>query len=269
MKESQSAPIVLVHGILGFSQLTAGGLKLAEYFRQVPDALRADGHFVPMPPRLNPAGSIAERAHDLKHYLDQNAEAQGRRVHLVAHSMGGLDARFMIAHLEMAGRVLSLTTIGTPHHGSPIADIVESGTNPALNQFMKHLGVDTKAVPDLTTDACRRFNLETPDAPEVRYFSIAGKFEPPRILTAPQGLLGLTHDIVAKTEQANDGVVSVASATLAERGAWTSLDVWDVNHFRLINWGNNLLPSLHELSDDSIIVRYQSLVRRVKELTVS
>ena len=46
--------------------------------------------------------------------------------HIIAHSMGGLDSRFLITHLqpEEDNRVLSLTTIGSPHHGSPIADLI-------------------------------------------------------------------------------------------------------------------------------------------------
>jgi triacylglycerol lipase len=264
MSEFQSAPIVLVHGILGFNQLTFGGLRLADYFRLIPEALRNDGHLVPLPPRLNPAGSIAERAQDLKTYLEQNADVAGRRVHLVAHSMGGLDARFMIARLGMADRVLSLTTIGTPHHGSPVADVVVQGTDPALNQFIEHLGVDVQGVHDLTTGACRRFNEDINDAPGVRHFSIAGQFQPHRVLGVPRGVLGVTHDIVAHTENANDGLVSIASATLSERATWTALPNWDANHFRLINWGANLLPSPLELADQTIVDKYRTLVNQIK-----
>jgi triacylglycerol lipase len=42
--------------------------------------------------------------------------------YLIAHSMGGLDSRFMLspANLDhLAAHVASLTTISTPHHGSP------------------------------------------------------------------------------------------------------------------------------------------------------
>src|SRR5438874_2494875 len=45
------------------------------------------------------------------------------KVNLVAPSMGGLDCRDMISSLGMADKVASLTTVGTPHHGSPVADI--------------------------------------------------------------------------------------------------------------------------------------------------
>ncbi|MEP6820142.1 MAG: alpha/beta fold hydrolase [bacterium] len=270
MNESQTAPVVLVHGVLGFNRLMLGSLNIADYFRLIPNALRNDGHVVPEPPRLNPAGSVAERAQDLTNYLQDrnNVEVLDKKVHIVAHSMGGLDARFAISKLGMADRVLSLTTIATPHHGSPIADKVAAGTDPALNQFIEHLGIDIKALVDLRTDVCRQFNNEVLDAPGVRYFSIAGEFEPPRsfIFRAPQGLLGPTHDIIAKREKANDGLVSVTSATFAERPAWTLLDGWEANHFREINWGMNLIPSPLELADHSIVEKYRSLVNRIKQL---
>ena len=269
MTESQTAPVVLVHGIFGFSQLTLGGLKIADYFRDIPDALRSGGHVVPTPPQLNPAGSVAERAQDLKRYLQDQSDVVGKRVHVIAHSLGGLDARFLISKLDMADRILSLTTIGAPHHGTPIADVVRENTDPALNEFMEHLGIDLKAVSDLTTQACRRFNIDVPDAPHVRYFSIAGQFEPPRnpLTRRPHGLLGRTHDIVREREQNNDGLVSVQSATFAERAeTWVSLDVWEASHFRLINWGNNIVPSPFDFADTTIVERYRSLVAHVKQL---
>lgn len=37
--------------------------------------------------------------------------------------MGGLDARYYVAALGGAKHIASITTIGTPHHGSHIADL--------------------------------------------------------------------------------------------------------------------------------------------------
>ena len=56
--------------------------------------------------------------------VEEARASTGRPVHLIGHSLGGLDSRFLISKLGMADRVLSLTTIGTPHHGTPLADIV-------------------------------------------------------------------------------------------------------------------------------------------------
>jgi triacylglycerol lipase len=292
------APLVLVHGIFGFDQLTLGRVRVADYFRLIPDALREAGQVVPRPPQLNPAGSIAQRASDLKRYLEDenNADVFGKPVHLVAHSMGGLDCRYMISKLGMAGRVLSLTTIGTPHHGSPVADLVLAAADPILSQkspsqtedrpsgghfaqdlirkvqkaFVERLGVNLRGIRDLTIDACTRFNTDVPDCPTVRYFSLAGQFEPPRILDKPISVLGLFHDFIRDREGNNDGLVSVKSATFGQcRESWKYLGTWEGNHFRLINWGANMMPSPLELADAAIVEKYKELAARIDQLATN
>jgi hypothetical protein len=61
----------------------------------------------------------------------------------------------------------------------------------SLFDWIGKLGIPTEAFRDLRTDACRQFNDTTPDAREVRYFSVAGdkKREEmlfPRVLPAAQ-----------------------------------------------------------------------------------
>ena len=50
-------------------------------------------------------------------------DSQGGPVHIIAHSMGGLDSRILIARnhhgLANPGRIASLTTLSTPHRGKP------------------------------------------------------------------------------------------------------------------------------------------------------
>ena len=49
-------------------------------------------------------------------------EAEGVcKVNIIAHSKGGLDSKYMIENLGMEDHVASLTTLCTPHKGSPIA----------------------------------------------------------------------------------------------------------------------------------------------------
>ena len=105
------SPIVLVHGLFGFDQVRMGPLVLVDYFHGIPPVLRAAGNRV-LVPKLSPTASIASRAAQLKAFIDR--ESPGEPVHLVGHSMGGLDCRYLITHLDMASRVLSLTTLGTP-----------------------------------------------------------------------------------------------------------------------------------------------------------
>ena len=263
-------PIVLVHGIFGFGQVTVGGVRIASYFRDIPESLRQRGYSVPDPPQLNPAGTVSERASDLKSYLQNpaNADVVGKRIHIVAHSMGGLDARYMISCLGMADRVLSLTTIGTPHHGSPIADLILQGGDPKLLGVIESLNI--KGIGDLTTSQCAHFNQSTAESSGVRYYSVAGHFEPPRTLGVPLGVLGLTHDLIQAKEGDNDGLVSVTSATAGSEAAkWTVLGNWEANHIRLVNWGTDIVPTPAELQDKSIIDKYLAIAERIVQDTAA
>lgn len=66
-------------------------------------------------------GSITSRAEQLDRFLQ--IKGLGRGLNLMAHSMGGLDCRHLITHLNPVDySPLSLTTIATPHRGSPFMD---------------------------------------------------------------------------------------------------------------------------------------------------
>jgi hypothetical protein len=44
---------------------------------------------------------------------------------------------------------------------------------------------------------------------------------------------------------------------------WTPLDAWETSHFRMINWGTNILPTPLELADSSIVEKYRTLANQV------
>jgi len=72
-------------------------------------------------------GSIASRAKNLDRLLQE--KARGRGINFMAHSMGGLDCRYLITHVQPSDYItLSLTTISTPHRGSPFVDWCAVGT---------------------------------------------------------------------------------------------------------------------------------------------
>ena len=112
-------PILLAHGYFGFDRIGVGQLR-QEYFRGVRARLEALGYSV-IVTRVAPVGSIGLRAAQLARQI---ASLRVPRVNIIAHSMGGLDARLAIARFGLAERVASLTTIGTPHHGTPLAERV-------------------------------------------------------------------------------------------------------------------------------------------------
>ncbi|MCC6421546.1 MAG: hypothetical protein IT429_25285 [Gemmataceae bacterium] len=245
------APIVLIHGFFGFERIRLAGLTLASYFPGIPTLLCAAGNRV-LVPRLSPTAGIAERAAQLKAFLDRECPAEP--VHLLAHSMGGLDSRYLISRLGMADRVLTLTTLGTPHRGSAFADWGLTRFERLVKPLLNLLRIPTQGFYDLTTARCCRFNEEVLDAPNVRYFSVAGQLE--STCLNPEWFL--PSGIVEKCEGPNDGVVSVASATHGE-----SLDLWEGDHLSLVNWFNPL--GRHRGFWRDPLPRYGPLIRRLAD----
>src|SRR5215217_7342405 len=91
-------PVVLHHGMFGFGQINAGPLRIS-YFRGIDRAIAAKGHPL-IVSRVHPTAAVATRARQLKETVLRQLQILGRedeRVLLVGHSMGGLDARYMIS----------------------------------------------------------------------------------------------------------------------------------------------------------------------------
>ncbi|KAJ8123538.1 hypothetical protein ONZ43_g544 [Nemania bipapillata] len=148
----------------GFAELhlTPGWIPPVSYWRGISEALQANGVHVITTTRL--ARGIADAA-------------GGREVNIVAHSMGGLDARFMISHLRPTNvAVRSLVTVASPHHGSSFADFLfrEIGDQrlPEIYRLLERVGMETGAFEQLTSTYMENsFNPRTPDDPRVSYFS--------------------------------------------------------------------------------------------------
>ncbi|KAJ4358075.1 lipase 2 [Didymosphaeria variabile] len=110
--------LILAHGLLGFDELRLAGQFLPgiQYWRGIRDALSEKGIEV-IVAAVPPSGSIEARAARLAEDIAQ--KAQGKAVNIIA----GLDSRYMISRLKPDNvKVLSLTTIATPHRGSAFAD---------------------------------------------------------------------------------------------------------------------------------------------------
>ncbi len=163
---NNSKAIVFVHGILGFSSRRIAGKDIF-YFRALPPQLQDFPQAIYFP-GLPSVGSIEDRARSLAAYLDS---LKVENIHLIAHSMGGLDSRYLIHHLDQQQRICSLTTIATPHRGTPLAEwmLNNDGLFSALLCRICKPGLY-----DLTPEACSRFNSEITDRPDVRYRSFAG-----------------------------------------------------------------------------------------------
>jgi triacylglycerol lipase len=243
-----NAPIVLVHGLCGFDRVQMGSWIVADYFPGIPGMLREAGNRVAVA-RVSPTAGIAARAAQLKQQIDR--ESPDEPVHVIGHSMGGLDARYMISRLGMSKRVLSLTTLGTPHRGSSFADWGVKRFRSLACPLFNFVGLSYQAFLDLTVASCRRFNAEVPDAPGVRYFSVASKLRPERSSWHWQ----LPARFINRLEGDNDGIVSVSSARWGE-----DYEIWDGDHMSLVNWPQLTGP---DEGPSDYLPGYASLIRRL------
>lgn len=230
-----------------------GGVSL-DYWFGIQEALEAKGSTV-IVAKVPGFGSIEERANELNRFItgatghlreksksdvyhDQAHHGEEKetdetfkekkdkiKVNLVAHSMGGLDCRYLISKIENKNfEVVSLTTITTPHKGSEVADHVVD--------LAQNLPQDIKLPPSiyqLTTAYLRDFNKEVLNDPKVQYLSYGASFVP-KWYNVFYG----TWQIINEKAGANDGMVSVESS---KWGIYLGTLV-NVDHLDLINWTN-------------------------------
>lgn len=178
LPSGQRVGFVLAHGLAG---------SVDSYDPAIVSALQADGYYV-LRDAVPPVDSVAVRAAALATQVDTFIAANKLdRVHLIGHSMGGLDGRYLISSLHYASKITSLTTLETPHRGSPLADIalgitrsITASQADALLALTDVLGSDVdsaqvrRALSDLAEAHAPAFNAANPDAPGVTYYSYAG-----------------------------------------------------------------------------------------------
>ncbi|KAF9265230.1 alpha/beta-hydrolase [Marasmius fiardii PR-910] len=299
-------PIVLCHGLYGFDTRGPSSFPSMRmhYWSNVLSILRgklgADVIITSVPG----TGSISSRAEHLDRQLKE--KARGRGVNFMAHSMGGLDCRHLITHCKPEEYMpLSLTTISTPHRGSPFMDwcsenlglgklateekdLLARASNgetmsekekcdrfsalslsslPSSFTTLLMSILDSPAYANLTSTYLQDvFNPATPDNPNVKYFSIAGRMPSVNVwhpFWLPKMVL---DDVEQKTRQrlkekwernnmddsekvlwareeewGNDGLVTIQSAKWGEfLGVMEGCDHWELRGARGIEFGVDL-----------------------------
>ncbi len=218
-------PIVLAHGIarpdylidtvfrtLNLSVYDFGLLSdRLHYFRGIGSYLRKHGYEV-YHSNVSFAADVETRARDLKREIQKIQRKSGKdKVHIIAHSMGGLDARYMIVNEGMEEAVISLTTIGTPHLGTPMADfVISKGVDKLIGLFKMFINLE--GISSTTTYAVRYFNQHAEAAEaenKVFYQTYSSYQDRDRVFF----LFQMSYDIVYEAEGINDGLVSVTSQT--------------------------------------------------------
>jgi triacylglycerol lipase len=229
-KHGPPYPIVLAHGFFGFEQFA--GVDFATYFYQVRDHLASHGEPLVFTPAVDPFNDSTHRGAELANHVAAILEETGHaRVNLIGHSQGGLDAR-VVAH-DHANRVASVTTVATPHGGTPIADVVlglaQSDQATALIDWLVQMaaaplydaaGNETalsKPMHLFSQPGIAAFNAEYTDAAGVQYFSVTGRtgLHPggadcvvagaPDFVASFAGVLDASDPLLAPTEALLDG----------------------------------------------------------------
>src|SRR5437868_599793 len=113
-------PIVLAHGAAGFDSL----LGVLDYWFGIPEDLANGGARV-FVTQVNPFDTSEARGEELIAQLDQIRAITGQpKFNLIGHSQGGLDVRYVAA--VRPDLVASVTTVGSPHRGSDVADYLSA-----------------------------------------------------------------------------------------------------------------------------------------------
>jgi triacylglycerol lipase len=276
--------VVLAHGFLGFRKLAG-----VEYFQGVKKYLEAHASVKVLATQVDPDASIAARGGQLRRQIlvalgdlppetkDEKSLVKAldasQKTHLIGHSMGGLDGRFMLSPANpdhLAARLASLTTISTPHRGSPIADLIAAKLGGQrlwlwtwwmerkLREIITGLGISLDGLHDLTAGGAANFNHTYVDHPQVRYFSVAGAGRASG-RPAAKILYPAYKYIKEKTREDNDGLVAVTSAQWGEFDA----RLWPADHADEI--GHDLdRPGKSGRFDH--LARFGELVERLKQI---
>ncbi|NFS29715.1 triacylglycerol lipase [Clostridium botulinum] len=210
-------PLVLVHGV-GFRDL-----KYINYWGRIPKELIRNGATIYYG-NQEAWGTVAYNAQDIKNKILQIVkDKKNEKVNIIAHSKGGLDARYMISKLNMGEYVASLTMISSPHRGCKFVDIackipdnIYKFIAKFFNKYYRFLGDKN---PDFYTTSkqfstyhSKKFNEEVKDVENIYYQSYASIVS--NIFS--DYVVAIPYILVKLTEGENDGLVSVDSAKWGE-----------------------------------------------------
>ncbi len=245
-------PIVLAHGMMGTDQF----VDLVDYWYRIPEHLADHGELVYVA-EVDPLADSTTRGAQLAAFVQTVlAHTQREKVIIIGHSQGGLDAR-VVAH-DHPAHIAAVVTLATPHRGSAAADaalgLVDNpfgrATLDGLARLFGPLVYDmdgnfdvAASLRQFSRDGIADFNAQYPDAPGVRYLSLAGRtdmvrgddpacatpHEPSFVLrwsgeqdpAAPtiavlEDLLDGTPFLTRPNRTPNDGLVTVESARWGE-----------------------------------------------------
>ena len=212
-------PVLLVHGVF------FRDYEHFNYWGRIPEELEKNGCKIYYGNHSSALG-VPKSGKELADRIKMIIEETGcEKVNIIAHSKGGLDARYAISNYGCDKYVASLTTINTPNKGCCFADYlfehtpdsVKEGLAKTYNAAMKKLG-DKKpdfleAVYDLTSSRVKELNNNMKYKEDVYYQSFGS-----RLKKATDGRfpMNFTNKFVKYFDGYNDGLVGENSFQYGE-----------------------------------------------------
>lgn len=265
-------PVVLVHGMFGFDSLIG-----VDYFYGISEDLRRNGAdvYTTQVPALD---STIARGEALLPQVEAIAAIHGK-VNLIGHSHGGPTARY-VARVR-PDLVASVTSVGSPHKGSAVADLIigspTSGLADTLANALGGLidlisegGYDQNAqasLQSLSAQGSAEFNNFAPagiptsacgegasSANGVRFYSWGGTGVLTNVLDPSDALLGTTS--LAFNFSQNDGLVERCSNHFGK----IIRDNYFMNHLDEVNQA----LGLHSLFETDPKAVYKQHANRLK-----
>ncbi|WP_312533281.1 lipase family alpha/beta hydrolase [Acinetobacter variabilis] len=122
-------PIVFSHGMAGFIRVGTDQFGLDYWYQILPDLARNGANV--WATRVSPFNSSEIRGEQLLEQVKEIAAITGAdKVNLIGHSHGGPTIRYVAGSEPKL--VASLTTVGAPHKGSPVADLILKAEGTAI-----------------------------------------------------------------------------------------------------------------------------------------
>jgi len=252
-------PIVLAHGMAGFSQIGP-----IDYWYGIPGDLTANGAKVYVTQVASFQSSEVRGEQLLAQVKTVLALTGAAKVNLIGHSHGSQSVRYVAAAIP--ANIASATAVGGPNTGSPVADVIKGittipGVGPIaattiasiVNAFFGFIDITSgkayeqdalAGLNSLTSAGAAAFNAKYPQAMPaagspcasgaavvngVHYYSWSGTGHLTNLLDVSDPLLALTG--LAFGKNANDGLVGQCSSHLGS----VIRDNYNMNHLDEVN----------------------------------
>jgi triacylglycerol lipase len=244
-------PVLLVHGA-GFRDKTLGFIN---YWGRIPKLFSKYGVEVYYG-GTDAWGSIEKNAEIIKSKINGILqEKKAEKVNIIAHSRGGLEARYLISSLNMDHVVASLTTISTPHYGVKAMNIAMELPNGLykfcsffVNLWFRILGDKNPDFFSSSRQLSEKYSVEfnkcNPNKENVYYQSYAAMMK----YFFSDIIFIIMNPIITVADGDNDGLCPVNSARWGDfKGVITTQGVFGISHsgvidlYRLNYKGVNLL----------------------------